>query len=124
MSLSAFFGTDETNVLKKLGGTTLASGNYVALATVNAGGGDASDDDHNGLVVCELRSDAAFIGGASTAIPEAITGSATGKGSLSFNGGAAISAGGGEISVWCLMNQTGFMTLDGQMVVLQVGGFN
>jgi hypothetical protein len=108
----------------KLGGTTLEAGNYVAFATVQADANDIVDSDHNGHLVCELRHGAAFIGGTASDIPEAITGSSDGFVSVSFNGGAAIGAGGGEISVWCKMNQVdSLFSVAGQMVVLKVGGF-
>ncbi len=117
------FGTDDTNVFKRLGGTTVAAGNYVAIASVSGSSGDPFDDDHNGLVVCEVRHDGNIIGGGWTALPEAISGGDIADFSLTFNGGAAVGATGGEISVWCLKNQTDHVSIGGQMVVFQVGGF-
>jgi hypothetical protein len=114
----------DENVWKKFGGTTLGAGNYVVIATLNFDAQDIIDSDHNGLIICELRHGDAFIGGATTAIPEAILGSDDGNGSMSFTGGAAIGAGGGEISVYCMANQNDSPGLTyGGIVVLQVGSF-
>ena len=126
-------GSSSDDVFFKMGGTTLDAGSYVAIATISYDSGDPFDDDHNGTVVCELRNDVTapldgadggFIGNAGSAIPEAITGSSHGDGSLTLHGGAFIPAGAGEVSVWCKKNQTDHVFMEGGLlVVLRIGGF-
>ncbi len=119
---------------ERLAVTTVPAGNYVVTATVSFF--DNPNDDNS--VICELRSGTNFIGGQKTAMAEGFSDFRQinfDYTSLAVTGGAAVGAGGGEISFWCRAEGhnstpvTGFSAPDtpvdtgGQLMILQVGGF-
>ena len=79
------------------------------------------DADAIDTTACELRNGAAIIGSAVDRrfIPEDDSVDV----SLTLNGGAAVPAGGGEVSLWC-QSQGGATAKQAQMMILQVGGFS
>lgn len=76
-------------------------------------------------VACQLRNGGTYVGGATDR--RLIAYADTVKRSLSMNGGAQISARGGEVSVWCLA-QYGRDGLDkvvyAQLMAIKLGGFS
>lgn len=112
-------------VFSKVASKNLPAGSWVVTATVNTTASNSSfggDDLHRDLA-CELRNGTAFIGGATDR--RTIVYEETVKRSLSLNGGAQVSAGGGEVSLWC-KSQNGLNEYvdHAQMMMLQVGGFS
>jgi hypothetical protein len=81
----------------KVAGKFLPAGSWAITATANTTTGVAFQGDNVRDTVCELRNGANFIGGATDrrVIPEADFVKRT----LSMNGGAQVSAGGGEVSL-------------------------
>jgi hypothetical protein len=106
----------------------LTPGNYVFAATVELGaqsgfvgtlGGDPLVDiDYS--FECQLRVGGAVVGG--TREEARAHGFATG--SLAFNGGAVVPAGGRELEVYCRNSKGLIRTFEGaQVLIMQVGGF-
>ena len=101
----------------------LPAGSWAMVATVNMNmNQDTSFGDHVLTTACELRSGAAFVGGAVDRrfLPGGGGGESVAA-TLSMNGGAQIPAGGGQVSLWCSNQQGG--TASGQIMMMKVGGF-
>ena len=119
--ISDFTTTDYELVGQKF----LTPGNYVFIATVDL---EANNSFYNNSGVdfhfaCELRVNGAFVGGTSqagsTARKDVIA-----HGSLTFNGAAAVPAGGQELQVYCQNDKGLDRRFEGvQVLVMQVGGF-
>jgi hypothetical protein len=107
----------------QIAGKILPEGSWVVFATVNTivgerAGGTALITD----ATCELRSGAAYIGGATDrrSVPD----HDIVKRSLSITGGAQIPAGGREISIWCIAQGLTEYVQDSRLMMLRVGGFS
>ena len=104
--------------------TRVPAGNYVVTGTVNFI--DNVNDENT--AICELRHDAAFMGHSRTALPPGysdLTQEHLDYGALTVTGGAAVGAGGGELSMWCRAegHDSTPTASTGAMVILQIGGF-
>ena len=98
----------------------LPAGSWAMVATVNMNmNQDTSFGGHVLTTACELRSGAAFVGGAVDR--RVLPGDESVAATLSMNGGAQIPAGGGQVSLWCSNQQGG--TASGQIMMMKVGGF-
>ena len=99
----------------------LPAGNWALIGTVNtrAGQGNFGGDRVSDLG-CELRNGSGVIGHAVDRrfIPE----DDTVKRSLTLNGGAAVPAGGGTVSLWCHTQLDDYVN-HAQIMLLQVGSF-
>ncbi len=98
----------------------LPAGSWAVVATANLSSGIPFNGDLIRTAACELRSDGAPIGGTSDrrVIPD-------GDGverSLSMNGGAYFTGGGGTVSLWCRSQMGEYVFA--QIMMLQVGGFS
>jgi hypothetical protein len=100
---------------------SLPAGNWALVATANiANAGPFDGGDAIWTAQCELRNGASVIGSAldRRVVPE----DDDVLQSLSMNGGAAIPAGSGEISLWCAA-QGAPSVEQAQIMILQVGSF-
>jgi len=107
-----------TKVLSK----SLPAGSWALVATTNMDVGQTSfGGDRILTTACQLRNGAAIVGSAVDRrfVPEDDFATA----SLTLNGGAAVPAGGGEVSLWC-QSQIGATVTQAQIMMLQVGGFS
>jgi hypothetical protein len=106
-----------TKVLSK----NLPAGSWAIVVTANIEPGSPFDGDAISTTICELRNGAGIIGSATDRrfIPE----DDLVELSLSMNGGALVSAGGGEMSLWCQSQIVAGVT-QAQMMIVQVGGFS
>jgi len=105
----------------KAGSTVVGAGSYVLIATVQAT--DQNEDDNS--LNCELRNNGNYIGGGTTGLATAEypdTGVDLDQGVLTITGGA-FANNGDELSVWCRAVSDGGISVLGQVVVLQIGGF-
>ncbi len=99
----------------------LPAGNWAIVATANFSTlfYYNNDDGFEGTTRCELRNGADVVGfaddrrGVKTDVHV----------SLSMNGGAAVPAGGGEVSLWCGSQFGGFLE-NAQLMIMQVGSFS
>lgn len=124
-----FFWTDPQAIIGsayvKIGSTTLAQGNYVAFADVRVLDATVTEDNN---VTCELRLGTGVIGSMSAGMPETYDEFQAGngdQGNLTVTGGAAVPAGGAEVSVWCRASglDDNFVLYGGHAMVVQIGGF-
>jgi hypothetical protein len=115
---SQFTTTDYELVGQKF----LTPGNYVFVATVDlAAGNDSWNGQVNYSFACQMRIDGAPVGGTTQAGSSYIS---SVYGSLSFNGGAIIPAGGRELALYCKNQEGRFRYFNGaQVLIMQVGGF-
>jgi Collagen triple helix repeat (20 copies) len=97
----------------------LPAGSWAVVATANLASGVPFDGDLIITAACELRSDGAPIGG--TADRRVIPDGDSVDVSLSMNGGAYFTGGGGTVSLWCRSQAS--QTIFGQVMILQIGGF-
>jgi hypothetical protein len=111
-------GENMTRVLSK----NLPAGSWAIVATGNMEVGHTSfGGDRILTTACELRNSAAIIGSAvdRRLVPDDDFATV----SLTSNGGAAVPAGGGEVSLWC-QSQIGATVTQAQIMMLQVGSFS
>ena len=119
------FTTAPVNIsenMAKVLSKNLPAGSWALVATTNMDVGRSSfGGDRVLTTACELRNGAAIIGSAvdRRVAPEDDFAIA----SLTLNGGAAVPAGGGEVSLWC-QSQIGATVTQAQIMMLQVGGFS
>ena len=107
----------------KLGWKDLPRGNYAIVGTVNTtaiGTSDVSDPIRD--LVCELRNNGAFIGGATDRRHLTDFGDEV-KRSLTMNGGAHVPAGGAQIGLYCRTTANNEFVDYGQLMVLRIDGF-
>jgi hypothetical protein len=108
-------------VLTQVVSKTLPAGSWTLVATANLVSDDFADEGIR-TTDCELRSGAAFIGGATDRrlIPEDDHVDV----SLSMNGGTFLPAG-GDVSLWCRMQSAATIgtVTSAQLMIVQVGGF-
>jgi hypothetical protein len=107
--------------LVKVLSKNIPAGSWALVATVNLGSSVPFDGDAIRIIRCELHNGAAIIG--SAADRRVIPDDDSVLVSLSMNGGAAVPAGGGEVSLWCA-SQVGAQVQQAQMMIMQVGGFS
>jgi hypothetical protein len=121
-SVFNFPGPGFAKVLSK----NLPQGNWVFVATVQLNG-SSNTDKPTTLGVCELRNSVGGLLGktASGLAPNVwLSGFYSGMASVTVNGGAAIGAGGAEISLWCSVSGVSSGDVrDRQMLAWEVGGF-
>ena len=113
----------EADGMTQIVAKNLPAGSWAMIATANM---DMNQNftfgDHVLTTACELRSGAAFVGGAVDR--RVLPGGGGGEkvaATLSMNGGAQIAAGGGQVSLWCSNQQGGLAS--GQIMMMKIGGF-
>lgn len=122
------FGVPDTAIspnpdeFTKVASKNLPAGSWAVVATATIESPIAFNGDLTSDTACELRNGANFIGGARDR-RVTLDGSIS-KVSLSMNGGAQIPPGGGEVSLWCSLQDANGDLLGAQMMLMQVGGFS